>query len=147
MTRPASETIFEQPWATRIGAALIVGYLIVAMSLLYDRAHRVSLESIQQSTSVGDHAFFAIPTAADGSAPALVSFKGQPLHIVSLRRIPLRDTKMIRQGTDDSGRYVVYDIAEPVDTSDSDASGRGFHFLKVADGEYLKVSPTPSETR
>ena len=128
----------------RLGLALLAGSLLVALTLVLDRARRESIETTREVTAVGDAAFIAPPGQGDFAKP-LVTLHGQPLHAAGARTVRLRDTKMVRAGMDDTGKYSVYSTRESWPPGEASAAQKPSDalFLKTGEGEYLEVSTTP----
>src|SRR5438067_5308922 len=99
----AAENLTSSAWAPRLAVALIAGFALVAAFTFSDRAHRVSLERMDEPTAVGDTRFVAPPASAK---TPLGSFHGKPL--LGTQRVKGRDTAMRKVGLDDSGAFFIY---------------------------------------
>ena len=89
---PNPPPLFAQPWALRLGFALLAGLTIVVGLAFSDSARRGQLEIISETTAVGDTAYFK-PSAA--KLPSIgATLRGQPLYVVSAETIEVRDTHL-----------------------------------------------------
>jgi hypothetical protein len=117
-----------EPWAARIGIALVAVVFGVAAFTAWDRAHVASTEQVITPTAVGDAHFVAIPPGKKGSTG--MKYHGQLLDATGDDK--LRDATMLRADQDDSGTYSIYKLEE-------DASGQ--LYLKAADDDFIEVKP------
>ncbi len=138
---PEAEPILARNYAVRIGLLLLVGFAAVIAGVGYDEGQMRVLETFEETTAVGDRAYFQMPTDAVKPPPAAVSFRGQPLFPVSYAKVELRDTRMTRAGMADDAAIQVYTSRDPVppQEGESEKHGTQFYFLKVERDEYIKV--------
>ena len=123
----AAENPTNDAWAAGLAVALLAGFALVAAFTFSDRGHRLSLERVEEPTAAGDTRFVTPPASA--STP-VGTFHGKPL--VGTQRVKGHDTAMRKAGPDDSGAFFIYRLDDPKE--------RGALFIKVAEGDYLKVS-------
>jgi len=144
MSESSSEReIFGGQWAGRLCVVMLVGLGIVT-SVAYYNEHQVpNLESTEESTAVGDKAFFPMPPEENPSKlPAgTVTFNGKPLNAVGVKTYDERDSKMVRIAMDDTKRYAIYSSTEPVKKVKGEPADTGgkVYFLKVGPGKFVKM--------
>jgi hypothetical protein len=124
------EALTIEPWAAWIGLGTLVLVASVAVFTAWDRAHTSALEEVIMPTAVGDTHF--VPEPSGGKGPINLKYQGQQLDMVSESKI--RDSKLIRAGTDDSGVYSLYEM-------DEDGGKNGRLFMKVGVNEFMEVTP------
>ena len=139
----ASPSIQAQPWAVRLGSALLAAFVVILGFAFYDNAHRQQLETISEATAVGDTHFFQ-PPADPSRVPAVgATLNGQPLYVTELQSIEVRDTHTRRAGRDSERGLAIYelsDAATDVERKRMTGSGRKF-LLKTELNRYLAVRP------
>jgi|GEM_PF-3059979 len=122
-----------------LGAALLAGYAVVALMTARDTANRPQLETLRSETAAGVPVVLPEPWPPDPTRPVLTR-EGVPLYIrepdEDLRRED--DWKMIRSGTDESGRIPLYRLLSKGELSER-------LFLKAAPGSYYDLSPKPGK--
>jgi len=118
-----------EPWAAGIGLGTLVLVTIVALFTAWDHAHTASLEDVITPTAVGDVHFVKPPAA--GAGPIGLKYEGAQLDFVAQSKI--RDAKLIRVGTDDSGVYSLYRMEEAKEAKDERL------FVKAADNNFIEV--------
>jgi hypothetical protein len=129
MASPDKEAPSIEPWAARIGIATLVLVAGVAIFTAWERAHTSSLEEVITPTAVGDMHF--VPVPAGGKGAISLKYQGHTLDMVSESK--LRDAKLLRAGTDDSGIYSLYRLDEE--------GKNGRLFMKVGVDEFIEVKP------
>ena len=96
---PAAEEvppILWPVWATRLGLALLIGLALIAGLTWFDDSRRTKLETMSETTSVGDTVYFQIPEESHELPLTVAVLHGQPLVVARLDRLPLRDTHVVR---------------------------------------------------
>lgn len=122
--------------AARLGLLLLAALVGVAIFSRINHARRESLESVSAPTAVGD-THFVTPPATPGKPLGL--FGGHSL--VGGERVKARDSRMTRVGSDDAHTFSIYSLDDPEAGARKTDSGAGaVYFLKIAGGEYLRVS-------
>ena len=124
--------ITAQPMAIALGAALLLGYLIITLHAIYEKAHRTSIEHVNAGYAVGDTAYFA--KSFDTSAP-LVNYAGHSLYYAG--RKSTLDSTMMRVGTDDSNTYGIYKF------SGSKPDDAATLYLKVGPNDFVQTGAAP----
>jgi hypothetical protein len=104
MLPPEKEATTLEPWAVAIGLATLVLVGAVALFTTWDRMHNSQLETIITPTAVGDTNFVQKPLRRTG--PIGLKYQGRKLDLLSDNKI--RDSRLLRIGTDDSGIYSIY---------------------------------------
>jgi len=120
-----------EPWAAGIGLGTLVLVASVAVFTAWDRAHNTALEDVITPTAVGDTHYVQEP-AGDTGAIGL-KYQGRNLDMVSESKI--RDAKLLRMGTDDSGVYSLYRLED-----EKEGSQKERLFMKVATNEFMEVT-------
>lgn len=128
---PTATPMFGQKAAFTLGAVLIAAFGIVLAFTARDNARRSEIETVTQPRAVGDEQFVALAEPLDVSQP-VARFEGRSLFVQETDPIEARDSKMMKAGRDESGRFFVYRSPEPKDAE--------FHFLKTAHGRYVKAT-------
>jgi hypothetical protein len=122
--------------AVRLGAALLIGLGLVLALVLRDNARRSTLESIVESSAVGDTRYLPIPDPLPAEPfPAVAHFGGKPLVPAGYKRHEKREADMQAVGTDMATGLTIY--RAPVKAKE--ASDPPTYFLKVGPGEFVKV--------
>lgn len=125
--------------AAVLALCLLGAFLLNLLLVSRDRARREQLETVVESSGVGDHVFLPLPEEPPAGSP-IARYEGKVLRAFDGETIKVRDSDMMRVGPDDSQSYTVYRPA--ADTKEKDV--QGFLFLKLGDGEYLKLrQPEP----
>lgn len=126
----SSRKIFGQPFAVRLGIAILLGYGIITGFAVYDKHRLPVIEKAATPTAVGDKAFFPVPKSFDASVP-LVNFEGHSLYFVDWASV--LDTTMARLGMDDTNSFAIYKVAG---SKGADAS---MLYLKIKQSCYVKT--------
>ena len=140
---PPSPSVYAQPWAVRLGSALLAAFVIILGFAFFDNAHRQQLETVSETTAVGDTHFFQ-PPADPSRVPAVgATLDGQQLYVTELQSIEVRDTHTRRVGRDAERGLAIYelsDAATDVERKRMTGSGRTF-LLKTELSRYLVIRP------
>ena len=121
--------------AACIGAALLIGLLLLAILAGVDRARVASLEKFSETTAVGDRVYFALPSPLPKTPAAVARVHDAALVPVDYGTFGCRDTKMQPVARDPATKLTIYESREPL----SDADGGKLYFVKTAPNEYLKL--------
>ena len=111
---------------TAIWSALVAS---VAIYTAWDRTRTSTIEQVITPTAVGDTHFVQEPTSATG--PIGLKFEGRKLDMLSESKI--RDSKLLRTATDDSGIYSLYHLEE-------EEGKKQRLFMKVGVNEFIEVT-------
>jgi hypothetical protein len=119
-----------EPWMAWIGLATLLAVGSVAAFTAWDRMHTGELEQVITPTAVGDTHCVSEP--GGGTGPIGLKYEGEELEMVSENKI--RDSKMIREGADDSGVYSIY-------RSEDEKAGasKELMYVKVKTDEFIEV--------
>jgi hypothetical protein len=120
-----------EPWAAWIALATLVLVSCVAGFTAWDRAHTAALETVITPTAVGDTHYIEVPNA--GSGPIGLKYQGQALDMVAESKI--RDSRLVRVGTDDSGAYSLYRLEDEKEGLPKDR-----FYIKVKTNDFMEVS-------
>ena len=112
--------------------------LLVAIMASIDRARLVTLENFSETTAVGDHAYYALPSPLPKEPGVVARLQGQALMPVDYAKFECRDTKMQPVARDPDTKLMIYEGREPL----TDADGERLYFVKTAANEYLKLRAT-----
>ncbi len=127
MPNADKEALTIEPWAARIGLGTLAMVAGVAMFTAWDRTRTGGLEAASTPTAVGDTHFVKEPTG--GTGPIGLRYQGRQLDVVVESKI--RDSKLIRVGTDESGVFAIYRLEE--------GGSKERLFVKEAVNEFLEV--------
>jgi len=130
MPTPEKEALTLEPWQAGIGLAMVVLIAGVAMFTAWDRMHNSALETVVTPTAVGDMHFVPEPKGEKG--PLALKYQGRQLDMVSESK--LRDSRLIRVGSDDSGVYTIY---RP---EDEKLIPKDHFLMKIKTNEFMEVS-------
>jgi hypothetical protein len=124
---------------------ILLGALAVIVVLaVRDRARVADLEHFEESSAVGDTAYFRRPREPQTSSPVVVTLDGQPLYLIDNEKKEVRDTAMLRVGRDDVSGLSVYTPREPL-ANDPNPDGKPHYYLKLGRNDYMRVGPVPPE--
>lgn len=136
-------TVYAQPWAVRLGFALIAAFTLILGLAFFDSGHRRELETVSETTAVGDTRFLETP--ADPSRVPVVGAQldGQPLYVFEMKPVEIRDTHTRRVGSDAERGLAIYELAETATDAERERVGtkRRSYLLKAAVGRYLIARP------
>jgi hypothetical protein len=141
MTEPTSDTpptaIYAQPWAVRLGAVVLAAFTLILGMAFFDSAHRGELETVAETTAVGDSAYLALPTEV--RLPAVgANLNGKALYVAGVQTIVVRDTHTRRVGRDAERKLSIYELAASATELERQQVGAGPAFLlKAGENEYL----------
>ena len=130
-----SEPMLGAHAAAWLGGVLLFGMLLLAFLARIDRSRVVALEHFSETTAVGDHVYYPLPSPLP-KAPAVVArVQGEALVPVDYAKFECRDTKMKPVARDPETKLTIYEGREPL----NDADGGKLYFVKTAANEYLKL--------
>ena len=133
-----SAPVLGGPAAAWLCGVLLFGMLLLAIMASIDRARFATLENFSETTAVGDHLYYALPSPLP-KAPAVVArVQGQALAPVDYVKFECRDTKMQPVARAPDTKLMIYESREPL----TDADGGKLYFVKTAANEYLKLRAT-----
>ncbi|HEX4086345.1 MAG TPA: hypothetical protein VHY22_15630 [Chthoniobacteraceae bacterium] len=120
-----------EPWAAGVAISTLALVTLVAIFTAWDRAHTAELDTVITPTAVGDTHFVAEP--GKGSGPLGIKYEGHALDMVA--EMKMRDSRLLREGMDDSGVYAIY---RPAD--DADALPKDHYYVKAADNLFIEAA-------
>lgn len=140
----ASEsTMYAQPWAIRLGFAVIAALTLILGLGFFDNGHRKELETVAETTSVGDTRFFQAPADVSRLPAVGAVLDGQPLYVAEMKPVEVRDTHTRRAGTDAERGLAIYELSPAATDEERRRVGtkhRAF-LLKTAIGQYVAARP------
>jgi hypothetical protein len=117
--------------AAILGGALLAGLLCALIFTVRDEGRRRELETVSEPRAVGDSQFFP-ESASLASGQTLARFEGRELVAAEGEPVEIRDSRMLKAGSDESGAFQVY---RPLDKENN-----GFLFLKIGRDKYVKAT-------
>jgi hypothetical protein len=145
-TELPTTAIYAQPWAVRIGAVLLCAFAAIVALAFFDNAQRAMLETVAETTAVGDTAYFHLPEAA--KLPMVVAkLEGRPLSLADVNPIDLRETHTRRVGEDASAGVKIYALSAAATASERQRAGGGtsVSLLKAGVNQFFVVQPSPAK--
>jgi hypothetical protein len=91
----------------RLATIFLSGFVVILCFTAYENSRRDKLERVEFAVAVEDTNFFPLSSDVLDEQPVL-TFGRKPLFLRSKTPVKLRDTDMVRRGTDDSGGYNIY---------------------------------------
>lgn len=139
----STSTIYAQPWAVRLGFALIAALTLILGLAFFDNSRRKELETSSETTALGDTHFFQSPADASRLPAVGAILAGQPLYVADLKPIEVRDTRTHRVGTDAERGLSIYELSPTAsDAERARISGwQRYFLLKTAPGQYVIARP------
>jgi hypothetical protein len=131
--------------AQRLGTVLLGALAVIVVLAVRDRARVADLEHFEESTAVGDTAYFRRSRAAQMPPPVVARLNGQPLYIIDNEKRELKDTAMLRVGRDDAAGLSVYTSRKPP-AGDPNPNGKPRYYLKLGRNDYIRVGAVPPES-
>ena len=150
------EEIFGRRAAVILGGLLLLGFSVLAGFGMADRAQRAELERFEQPSAVGDATVFSFPgtgtagvgtpesnTTQGGPDPSLpsgpvLSLGGKPQYVERLSE--MRDWRMLKAGTDDSGKVTLFHWFNRDDRVET------AFWLRYAPGRYALLTGKPRQS-
>ena len=138
--------VYAQPWGVRFGFLLVIGLTLIVGLSFFDNARRPQLETVSETTAVGDTHFFALPEA-DKLPVVAATLEGKPLYVSTRKPIDLKDTHMKRVGTDAQNGLTVYTLADTAIDAERDKVGKkpDVLLLKTSANQYVIASGAPAK--
>ncbi|MGB8169094.1 MAG: hypothetical protein WCF18_16475 [Chthoniobacteraceae bacterium] len=135
----SAPAIYAQPWAVRLGFALITAFTVIVGLAFFDSAHRTELETTSETTALGDTHFFQSPADASRLPAVGAMLNSQPLYVADMKPIEVRDTRTRRIGSDPERGLAIYELsATASDAERARLAGNGRAFLlKTAPSQYV----------
>jgi hypothetical protein len=122
--------------AARLGAALLLALGISLVLVLRDNAHRSIIETISESSAVGDTHYAQIPDPLPPEPfPPVAHLEGKELIPSGYKRHEKREAEMQPVAKDPATGLTIYQA--PVKAKDT--AEPPTYFLKVGPGEFIKA--------
>jgi len=134
--------IHAQLWAVRLGAALLVAFVVILGLAFSDNARRRQLETTSEMTAVGDTHYFQPPDAAKLPAAA-ATLDGRPLYLTDANSFFVRETHARRVARDPAGGVDIYALSHGATDEERQRLGghRRAFLLKTGANEFVAVEP------
>ena len=138
-----SPAVSAQPWAVKLGLAWLVAFTLMLGFVFFDHAHRKDLETVSETTAVGDAHFFQAPADATRMPAVGANLNGQPLYVADLTPVEARDTHTHRVGTDADRGLGIYELSAAATNAERERVGtkRRAFLLKVAEDQWVIARP------
>lgn len=135
--------LYASSWAFRLGFALLAAFTLILGFAFFDRAHRKELETVSETTAVGDTRFFQAPTDTSRLPAVGATLNGQPLYVASLDPVEVRDTHTHLVATDVASGLGIYELSGMATKAERERVGAGPHayLLKVAGDRWVIARP------
>lgn len=134
--------IFAQPYAMRLGAALLIALALILILTWRDNARRSTLEVVVESSALGDTNYLPMPEPPPEPPYAAVALlAGKPLYPAGFKRHERREGDLVRVAVDDRTGLSIYKVA-PNAKGEGKGDSEPVFFLKIGPGEFLKVRLT-----
>jgi hypothetical protein len=128
--------------AVILGVLLLAGLGSALFFVTRDNAHRSEIETVVESSAVGDTRYFTIPDPLPPEPyPPVAHLNGKALIPAGYKRHEKRETEMQPIGRDEATGLTIYQA--PVKAKE--AAEPPTYFLKVGRGEFLKLRPASEE--
>ncbi len=121
--------------AAWLGGLLLFGMLLLAILARFDRARVASLEKFSETTAVGDHVYYTLPSPLPKTPAVVARLHGEALAPVDYSKFECRDTKMQPVARDPDTKLTIYTSRASL----PDGGGELLYFVKTAANEYLKL--------
>ena len=118
-----------------LGGCLLLGLLLQAVLARVDRVRSETLETFSETTAVGDHIFYPVPSPPPDPPSVVARVRGEALVPVSYAKFDVRDTKMQASARDPVTKLTIYTCRASL----PDAGGEMLYFVKTAPNEYLRL--------
>ncbi len=136
-------TVYGQAWAIRLGFALVAALTLILGLAFFDNTRRKELETVSETTAVGDLHFFQ-PPADLARLPAVgATLNGQQLYVTEMKRIEVRDTHTRRAGHDAERGLAIYELSPAATDAERGRVGphRRAYLLKTGVNQYVAAQP------
>jgi hypothetical protein len=114
---PPDSPVYAQPWAIRLGFALLVALTLILGLAFFDQAHRRELEKVSETTAVGDTRYL----------PA------EQIAALQLKTFEVRDSHVARAGQDPERGLTIYVLSKAATAAERK------HFGEQPPGVLLKT--------
>ena len=118
-----------------LGGCLLFGLLLQTVLAWVDRGRSETLEAFSETTAVGDHVYYPLPSPLPDPPTVVARVRGEALVPVNYAKFECRDTKMQASARDPVTKLTIYTCR----TSPPDGGGEMLYFVKTAANEYLRL--------
>ena len=118
-----------------LGGCLLFGLLLQTVLAWVDRGRSEKLEMFSETTAVGDHVYYPLPSPLPDPPAVVARVRGEALVPVNYEKFECRDTKMQASARDPVTKLTIYEIRQPL----AEAGGEKAWFVKTAANEYLRL--------
>ena len=134
--------VYAPAWAVRFGFALVAAFTLILGMVFFDNSHRRQLETVSETTAVGDTRYFRPPSAAGFPAVGAM-FEGRPLSVVEGKPFEVRDTHTRRVGDDPGHGVAIYELSPAATDAERGRVGRNrrAYLLKTDVNQYVAAAP------
>jgi hypothetical protein len=105
---PEAQHLFAPRTAVRIGAAMLIGFVAVLAFTVRDARREIELEHFDQISAFGDTNYFVVPSPPPDPPVAIVQWEGRAWVPENFVKRDLRDTQMLRVGSDQATGLILY---------------------------------------
>ena len=147
MSEPSPEipppAVYAQAWLVRFGFALVAAFTVILGLAFFDQSHRQELETVSETTAVGDTHFFPAPADLSRLPTVGAMLDGQPLYVAEMKPFEVRDTHTRRVGRDAERGMAIYELSPAATDVERERVGRNrrAYLLKVAVNQYVAAAP------
>lgn len=125
----STSAIYAQPWAVRIGFTVLVALTLILGLAFFDQAHRRELETVSETTAVGDTRYLPEEQVA----------------ALQLKPFEVRDSHVTRAGQDEGRSLTIYVLSKAATAAEHKHVGReSAPLLKTGVNQYV-VAPTAAK--
>ena len=138
--------VYAQSWLVRFGFALVAAFTLILGLAFLDHSHRQQLETVSETTAVGDTHYFQLPSAA--APPAIgAMLGGQPLYVAETQPFEVRDTHTRRVGGDAERGLAIYELSPAATDAERGRIGRSrrAYLLKTDVNQYVTALPADGQ--
>ena len=118
-----------------LGACLLVGLLLQTILAWIDRGRVGTLETFSETTAVGDHVYYPLPSPLPDPPTVVARVRGEALVPIDYAKFAYRDTKMRPSARDPITNLTIYTSRASL----PEAGGEMLYFVKTAPNEYLRL--------
>lgn len=136
-------TVYAHPWAVRLGFALMAAFTLILGLAYFDNARRKELETVSETTAVGDAHLFEAPTDPARLPAVGAVLNGEPLYVANVTAVEVRDTHTRRAGSDATRGLAIYGLSSAATDAERARVGtkRGAFLLKVGVNRFVIAGP------
>lgn len=123
-----TSAIYAQPWAVRIGFTVLVAFTLILGLAFFDQAHRRELETVSETTAVGDTRYLSEEKVA----------------ALQLKPFEVRDSHVTKTGEDTARGVAIYTLSKAATAAEHKHVGReSASLLKTGVNQYVVAPAGP----